>query len=143
LAVKWSGRPPFGEVGRIDHLRDRWFASERQQAQGLRFAVNPDDEVILLSQYGPTQDRPNANRLVPCYLVNMTRIEAIAIITSKLADIVQDMAAPTAVALDLTDAERAAIERSKEDFKAGRTYSSTQYHAEMTAFIADLKSKHP
>jgi hypothetical protein len=84
----------------------------------------------------------------------MTRTEAIAIITSKLAslddervmtvaDIVQDMAAPSAVALDLTDAERAAIERSKEDFKAGRTYSSIQYHAEMTAFVADLKSKHP
>jgi hypothetical protein len=134
------------------------FRKATQQAQGLRFAVNPDDEEILPSQYGPTQDRTqdrqNANRLVPCYLVNMTRTEAIAIITSKLAslddervmtvaDIVQDMAAPTAVALDLTDAERAAIERSKEDFKAGRTYSSTQYHAEMTAFIADLKSKHP
>jgi hypothetical protein len=83
----------------------------------------------------------------------MTGTEAIAIIISKLAllddervmtaaDIVQDMAAPSAVALDLTDAERAAIERSKEDFK-GRTYSSTQYHVEMTAFIAELKSKHP
>lgn len=83
----------------------------------------------------------------------MTRTEAIAIITAKLAtlddervmtvaDIVQDMANPTAAALNLTDAERAAIERSKEDFKAGRTYSGDQYHAEMTAFMAELKSKH-
>jgi hypothetical protein len=84
----------------------------------------------------------------------MTRIEAIAIITAKLssldderlmtvADIVQDMANPTPPTLDLTDAERAAIERSKEDFKVGRTCSSEQYHAEMGAFMADLKSKHP
>jgi hypothetical protein len=83
----------------------------------------------------------------------MTRTEAIAIIAAKLAalddervmtvaDIVQDMANPTVTALDLTDAERAAIERSKEDFKAGRTYSDDQYHAEMTAFMAGLKSKH-
>ena len=83
----------------------------------------------------------------------MTRTEAIAIITSKLAslddervmtvaDIVQDMANTTTVVLDLTDTERAAIERSKEDFKSGRTYTSDQYHAEMTAFMADLKSKH-
>ena len=96
---------------------------------------------------------PSANRLVPCYPFDMTRTEAIAIITDKLAslddervmtvaDIVQDMVAATAGALDLSDAERAAIERSKEDFKAGRTYSGDQYHAEMTAFMADLKSKH-
>jgi hypothetical protein len=61
----------------------------------------------------------------------MTRSEAIAIITSKLealddervitvADIVQDMANPAAPALNLTDTERAAIERSKDDFKARR-----------------------
>jgi len=84
----------------------------------------------------------------------MTRNEAIAIITAKLAslddervvtvaDIVQDMADATAAALDFTDAERAAIEHSKEDFKTGRTYSSEQYHAEIAAFMADLKSKHP
>jgi hypothetical protein len=53
------------------------------------------------------------------------------------------MADPTSPTLDLTDAERAAIELSKEDFKAGRTYSSDQYHVEMAAFMADLKSKHP
>jgi hypothetical protein len=82
----------------------------------------------------------------------MTRTEAIAIITAKLAslddervktvaDIVQDMANTNAVGLDLTDAERAAIERSKEDFKSGQTYSNDEYHAEMTTFMADLKSK--
>jgi hypothetical protein len=84
----------------------------------------------------------------------MTRIEAIAIINARLAslddeevmavaDIVQDIADMAAPALDLSDAERADIERSKEDFKAGRTYSNDQYHAEITAFMADLKSKHP
>jgi hypothetical protein len=84
----------------------------------------------------------------------MTRTQAIAIITEKLAslddegvkavaDIVQDMVEPSATSLDLTDAERAAIERSKEDFKVGRTYSNDEYHAEMTTFMSDLKSKHP
>jgi hypothetical protein len=83
----------------------------------------------------------------------MTRTEALAIITSKIealdderviavADLVQDMANPVAPTLGLTDTERAAIERSKEDFKAGRTYTGEQYHAEMTAFMAALKSKH-
>ena len=78
----------------------------------------------------------------------MTRTEAIAIITTKLAsldderimtvaDIVQDMAepmiaGPKGIALDLTDADRAAVARAKEDFKAGRTYTSGQYCAEMT-----------
>jgi hypothetical protein len=85
---------------------------------------------------------------------NMTRTEAIAIINAKLAslddeevmavaDIVQDIAATAVPALDLSDAERAGIERSKEDFKAGRTCSNDQYHAEIAAFMADLKSKHP
>lgn len=84
----------------------------------------------------------------------MTRTQAIAIITKKLAslddegvmavaDIVQDMAEPSAVALDLTDDERAAIERSKADFKEGRTYTNDEYHADMAIFMSDLKSKHP
>ena len=82
----------------------------------------------------------------------MTRTEAIAIISAKLAalddehvltiaDIVQDMESQPAPPLSLTDSERAGIEHSKEDFKIGRTYSSVQYHAEMTAFMAALKSK--
>jgi hypothetical protein len=93
-----------------------------------------------------------ANPSSPCYAFNMTRTEAIAIITAKLAalddegvmtvaDIVEDMANPAA-APDLTDAERSAVERSKEDFKAGRGSASQQYDAEMTIFMADLESKH-
>lgn len=83
----------------------------------------------------------------------MTRTQVIALITAKLAllddervmavaDIVQDMAQPSPVPLDLSDVEHAAIQRSKEDFKQGRTYSNDEYHAEMAMFIADLKSKH-
>ena len=58
-----------------------------------------------------------------------------------VADIVQDMESPTASALTLTDAERAAIMLSKEDFKEGRTLDGVQYHAEMTAFLLGLKPK--
>ena len=58
-----------------------------------------------------------------------------------VADIVQDMESPTASALTLTDAERAAIMLSKEDFKHGRTLDGVQYHAEMISFISGLKSK--
>ena len=94
-----------------------------------------------------------ADPLDPCYPFGMTRTEAIAIITAKLASlddervttvaqIIQDMAAPAVTTLDLTDAERAAIERSKDDFKTGRTSTSDQYHAEMTGFMSGLKSKH-
>ena len=83
----------------------------------------------------------------------MTRTEAIAIITAKLAvlddehvttvaEIVEDMTKPTETTLNLTEAERAAIERSKEDFKTGRTCLGDLYHAEMTAFMAAIKSKH-
>ena len=41
-----------------------------------------------------------------------------------VADIVQDMESPTASALTLTNAERAAIMLSKEDFKEGRTLAA-------------------
>jgi len=82
----------------------------------------------------------------------MTRAEAIALIAAKLAsldderimtvaDIVQDLAESTAMPLALTNEERAAVELSKEDFKAGRVYSGDQYHAEMTTFLAALKAK--
>jgi hypothetical protein len=85
--------------------------------------------------------------------MHMTRTEAIAMITARLAaldddhvmtvaDIVEDMANPTEPTLDLTDAERAGIERSKEDFKAGRTYSDDRYRAEINAFMAEMQSKH-
>jgi len=51
------------------------------------------------------------------------------------------MTKPTETTLNLTDVERAAIERSKEDFKTGRSYSGDLYHEEMTAFMAEIKSK--
>ena len=83
----------------------------------------------------------------------MTRTEAIAIIAAKLAalddervmavaDIVQDMSNPAGATLDLTEEERASVERSKDDFKTGRTYSDDQYRADIATFMAELKSKH-
>ena len=59
-----------------------------------------------------------------------------------VAEIVQDMEKAPSVALTLTDSDRAAIERSKEDFRTGRTYTNDEYHAEMTVFMAELKSKY-
>ena len=46
------------------------------------------------------------------------------------------------VTLTLTDSDRAAIECSKGDFKTGRTYTNDEYHAEMAAFVTELKSKY-
>jgi hypothetical protein len=79
----------------------------------------------------------------------MTRTEAIAIITAKLsslddervmtvADIVQDMAQPDDLPRELTPRELALIEQSKEDFKAGRTYSLDEARAMTDAFLAPL-----
>jgi hypothetical protein len=89
----------------------------------------------------------------------MTGTGAIAIITAELAsldderimtvaEIVRNMAdttpmETTPVVLDLTGEERPAVERSWGDFKAGRTFASEHYAAEMTAFMADIKSRHP
>ena len=77
----------------------------------------------------------------------MTRTQLIAIITTELAllddERVMAVARPREVVLDLTDADRAAIERSKEDTKQGRTYSNDEYHADMAMFMADIKSQHP
>jgi hypothetical protein len=83
----------------------------------------------------------------------MTRSEAIAIINAKLpaldddrlstvAELVEQMT-QSDMALDLTDEELAAIERSKADFKAGRTLSSQEYKAEMDAFMTRLAAKYP
>lgn len=78
----------------------------------------------------------------------MTRTEAIAIINAKLpalddehvatvAEIVQSLTQPVAP-LELTDDELAAIERSGQDFKAGRTYSLAEARARSDAFVARL-----
>ena len=84
----------------------------------------------------------------------MSRNESIAVIASNLATLddeqvsmlanfAEDLANPGTVPVDLTGDERAAVERSKGDFKAGQTYSDDAYRAEMASFMADLKSKHP
>ena len=82
----------------------------------------------------------------------MSRSKAIELITTKLntlddedilavADIVQDMETPATAPLILTGEERAAIDRSKEDFNKGRTLDGDQYRVEVAAFWAGLKSK--
>ncbi len=82
----------------------------------------------------------------------MTRDEAIAMINASLpvlgdsqvdaiAEMVQSMAESTAP-LHLTAEDLAGIERSKEDFKHGRTLSSEEYEAEMDAFMERLSAKH-
>jgi hypothetical protein len=45
------------------------------------------------------------------------------------------------VPLELTDNEAAALERSQEDFKAGRTLSFDEMRAATDAFLAGLRSK--
>ena len=76
----------------------------------------------------------------------MTRTEAIAIITATLpsldeqqaaalAQVAQAMMKPVAVSLSLTDEERAGIERAREDFKTGRTHSSSEARAITAAFL--------
>ena len=84
----------------------------------------------------------------------MTRTEAIAIITAALpvlddasivdlADLVQVASRSEAVSATLTDHERAQIERSKEDFKAGRTYSVAEARAISDSFLDTLRAKYP
>jgi hypothetical protein len=80
----------------------------------------------------------------------MTRTEAIKIINASLpalgdaqvdaiAEMVQSLAQNIAP-LELTAEELAGIERSKEDFKHGRTYSSAEARALTDAFLAELES---
>lgn len=45
------------------------------------------------------------------------------------------------VALELTDGEAAALEQSRDDFKAGRTLSFDEMRAATDAFLAGLRSK--
>ncbi len=83
----------------------------------------------------------------------MTRTEAIAIITKKLAsfddervmtvaEIVQDMDTASLLPRKLSDRELALIERSKADFRDGRTYSIDEIRAHSDAHIASLKAKY-
>ena len=102
--------------------------------------------------------------LIPplCYLGNMTRTEAIAIITKSLdavddttlenaatrlagqakatgltvADIVEAFATNSALPRSLTAGELALIEQSKEDFRQGRTRSHEESMAWVDAELA-------
>ena len=83
----------------------------------------------------------------------MTRSEAIAIITATLPTLDEAQAATLAelaqtlaqspVALSLTDEDRDGIARAREDFKAGRTHSSSEAHAITAAFFAKLRGTSP
>ncbi len=80
----------------------------------------------------------------------MTRTEALAKIQASLpaladeqVDALAQMAAAWAepsAPLDLTPEELAGIERSKEDFKHGRTYTSAEARALTDAFLVELES---
>ena len=90
---------------------------------------------------------PSAREPLPCYHHAMTRTEAIAIINAKLADlddervetvaaIVQSMDAPDDLPRELTARELALIEQSKQDFKAGRTYTLDEMDTYLDAAAA-------
>ena len=80
----------------------------------------------------------------------MTRAEAIAVIADTLpslddssvasvADMVKSMAA-SGQPVRLTAAERAALERSRQDFTSGRVLDEQQYEVEMSEFFVRLAS---
>ena len=77
----------------------------------------------------------------------MTRNQAIAIITERLAslddarvqtvaDIVQSMADESVLPREMTARELALIEQSKEDFKTGRTYTLDEMDTYLDAAAA-------
>jgi len=83
---------------------------------------------------------------ISCDANRMTRTEAIAAITqalpslddeqaAKLAEVAQAMF-PARLPLALTAEERAGIERAREDFKHGRTHSSSEARALSAAMAA-------
>jgi hypothetical protein len=79
----------------------------------------------------------------------MTRTEALAKIQAALpaladeqVDALAEMVAAwaeTREPLDLTPEELAGIERSREDFKDGRTYTSAEARALTKTFLAELE----
>ena len=83
----------------------------------------------------------------------MTRTEAIAIITATLPALDEAQAAMLAemaqnlvqspVALSLTDEDRAGVARAREDFKTGRTHSSSEARAMTAAYFAKLRGTSP
>jgi hypothetical protein len=85
----------------------------------------------------------------------MTRSDAIALISAKLETldgerlqaIVNAVAEMDEQALTpsrkLTSRELELIEQSKDDFRAGRTYSLSEARAASDVFIASLRQKYP
>ncbi len=83
----------------------------------------------------------------------MTRAEALAIIAAALPALDEAQAATVAelaqslarssVALSLSDADRAGIAAAREDFAAGRTYSSNEARAMTAAFLAKRRGASP
>lgn len=84
----------------------------------------------------------------------MTRTEAIAFITAKLAllddervltiaETFDDIAADASPVRQLTQRELDLLEQSKADFAAGRTYSLDEVRAHSDAFIKSLRDKYP
>jgi hypothetical protein len=83
----------------------------------------------------------------------MTRSEAIAIITATLPALDEEQAATLAelaqtlvqspVALSLTGEDRDGIARAREDFRAGRTHSSSEARAMTAAFFAKPRGASP
>ena len=79
----------------------------------------------------------------------MTRTEAIARIKTQLETLddtgvraLADFANSLRIApLELTAEEQAALDRSRDDFKAGRVLDEEQYDIRMDAFMARLRAK--
>ena len=79
----------------------------------------------------------------PCYVLGMTRAQAIAVINSRLADlekfedaelltvagVLQSMGDRPRPARALSPRECALLEQSKADFAAGRSYSTSEVKA--------------
>ena len=89
----------------------------------------------------------------PWYNSVMTRSEAIAVITAKLAalddarvltvaEMIGDIGAGTGAVRPLTAREMGLLEQSKEDFAVGRTYSVDDVRAHTDALIRSLRAKH-
>ena len=94
-------------------------------------------------------DRGAASGGIPCYNVFMTRTEAIALITTKLAslddervqtvaEIVGDIAADDGAVRALTPREQGLLAQSSNDFKAGRTLSFDELVEELDNELAPL-----
>ena len=85
----------------------------------------------------------------------MTRSDAIALISAKLesldderlrvvADVVVELEnQASSPSRKLTSRELELIEQSKDDFRAGHTYSLAEARAISDAFIAGLRQKYP